>query len=69
MVEKQIAGQAKVHGISESEVISKVILQKQAVKEFVPAELIGRLSVFLAGDDARLFTGAALPVDGGWNAQ
>jgi 3-hydroxybutyrate dehydrogenase len=69
LVEKQVADQAKVHGISESEVITKIFLQKQAVKEFTPVELIGKLAVFLAADDAQMITGATLPVDGGWNAQ
>ena len=69
LVEKQIADQAKAHQMSESEVISKVMLVKQAVKKFVSTETIGKLAVFLAGDDAETLTGAALPVDGGWNAQ
>jgi 3-hydroxybutyrate dehydrogenase len=69
LVEKQIADQAKAHGISEAEVVSKVMLQKQAVKEFVPVETLGQLSVFLASDAAQTITGTAIPVDGGWNAQ
>lgn len=69
LVEKQIADQAKSHGISPEEVISKVMLYKQAVKEFVPVELLGQLSVFLASDNATTLTGTAIPVDGGWNAQ
>ncbi|MCX8080919.1 MAG: 3-hydroxybutyrate dehydrogenase [Bacteroidia bacterium] len=69
LVEKQIADQAKSHGIPESEVISKVMLYKQAVKDFVPVELLGKLAVFLASEEAKTLTGTALPVDGGWNAQ
>jgi 3-hydroxybutyrate dehydrogenase len=69
LVEKQIADQAKSHGIPEHEVISKVMLYKQAVKDFVPVELLGKLAVFLASDEAKTLTGTALPVDGGWNAQ
>jgi 3-hydroxybutyrate dehydrogenase len=53
----------------ESEVISKVMLYKQAVKEFVPVETLGKLAVFLASDAAATITGTAMPVDGGWNAQ
>lgn len=69
LVEKQIADQAKTHNIPESEVISKIMLMKQAVKEFVPVETLGQLAVFLASEGATTMTGTALPVDGGWNAQ
>ena len=69
LVEKQIAEQAKSHGISEDEVISKIMLQKHPIKEFVRVESLGKLAVFLATDDADLITGTAIPVDGGWTAQ
>jgi 3-hydroxybutyrate dehydrogenase len=69
LVEKQIADQAKTHGIPESEVVSKIMLYKQAVKEFVTVELLGQAAVFMAGENAGTLTGVALPIDGGWNAQ
>lgn len=69
LVEKQITDQARTHGISEEEVISKVMLYKQAVKDFVSVESIGKLALFLASEDAKLITGTAMPIDGGWNAQ
>jgi 3-hydroxybutyrate dehydrogenase len=69
LVEKQIADQAKAHNMSESEVINKVMLYKQAVKEFIPVETLGKLAVFLALEEAATITGTAMPVDGGWNAQ
>ena len=55
--------------MSEADVVSKVMLLKQAVKEFVSVEELGQLAVFLASDIAKTMTGTALPVDGGWNAQ
>ena len=69
LVEKQISEQAVAHGISEDEVISKIMLQKHAVKEFVTVESLGKLAVFLASENANLITGTAMPVDGGWTAQ
>jgi 3-hydroxybutyrate dehydrogenase len=69
LVDKQIADQAKAHNMSEADVVNKVMLYKQAVKEFVPVETLGKLAVFLASDGAQTITGTALPVDGGWNAQ
>ena len=69
LVERQIVEQAKAHRISEDEVISKIMLQKHAVKEFVTVESLGKLAVFLASKDANLITGTAMPVDGGWTAQ
>jgi 3-hydroxybutyrate dehydrogenase len=69
LVDKQIADQAKVHNMSEADVVNKVMLLKQAVKEFVPVELLGQMAVFIASESATTFTGTALPIDGGWNAQ
>jgi 3-hydroxybutyrate dehydrogenase len=69
LVEGQIRDQAKAHGISEAEVISKVILLKQPIKDFVSVESIGAMAVFLASDQARLINGASIPIDGGWTAQ
>ncbi|MGZ4098748.1 MAG: 3-hydroxybutyrate dehydrogenase [Bacteroidia bacterium] len=69
LVEKQIADQAKTHGIPESEVISKIMLYNQAVKEFVSLETLGQTALLLAAEHANTITGIALPVDGGWSAQ
>ncbi len=69
LVEKQIADQAKAHNLSEAEVVSKVMLYKQAVKDFVSLETLGQTALLMASDHASTLTGVALPVDGGWNAQ
>jgi len=69
LVEKQIKDQAKSHGISEAEVVNRVMLDKQPIKEFNSIESIGKLAIFLASDDAKTITGTSLSVDGGWTAQ
>ncbi len=69
LVEKQVADQARVHHLPEREVVQKVILAKQAIKEFIPVETIAALCLFLASDTATTITGIAMPVDAGWSAQ
>ena len=68
LVEAQIEGQAKAHGISRERVIREVLLAQQPNKRFATVEELGALTVFLASDAAASITGAALPVDGGWTA-
>jgi 3-hydroxybutyrate dehydrogenase len=68
LVEAQIDGQAKSHGISRDQVIRDVLLAQQPNKRFAAVEEIGALAVFLASEAAASITGAALPVDGGWTA-
>jgi 3-hydroxybutyrate dehydrogenase len=68
LVEAQIDGQAKSHGIPREQVIRDVLLAQQPNKRFATVEELGALTVFLASDAAASITGAALPVDGGWTA-
>ncbi|SFJ77570.1 3-hydroxybutyrate dehydrogenase [Bradyrhizobium sp. Gha] len=68
LVEAQIDGQAKAHGISRDQVIRDVLLAQQPNKRFATVEEIGSLAVFLSTDAAASITGIALPVDGGWTA-
>ena len=68
LVEQQIDGQAKSHGLRREQVIRDVLLAKQPNKRFATVDEIGALVAFLAGDAAASITGAALPVDGGWTA-
>jgi 3-hydroxybutyrate dehydrogenase len=68
LVEAQIDGQAKAHGIAREQVIRDVLLAQQPNKRFATVEELGALTVFLASDAAASITGTALPVDGGWTA-
>lgn len=68
LVEAQIDGQAKAHGISRDQVIRDVLLAQQPNKRFATVEELGALAVFLSTDAASSITGVALPVDGGWTA-
>jgi 3-hydroxybutyrate dehydrogenase len=66
LVDKQIADQARAHGISESDVVRDVMLVHQARKQFVKVEELAALAVFLASDAAASMTANAIPMDGGW---
>lgn len=68
LVEAQIDGQAKAHGISREQVVRDVLLAQQPNKRFATVEELGALTAFLASDAAASITGIALPVDGGWTA-
>ena len=68
LVEAQIEGQAKAHGIRREQVIRDVLLAQQPNKRFATVEELGALAVFLASAAGASITGVALPVDGGWTA-
>lgn len=69
LVEQQIATQALVHGIGEDEVVPKVMLTESAIKRLVEPHEVASLVLWLAGDDARMVTGASYTMDGGWSAR
>lgn len=68
LVDKQIADQAKTHGIPEDKVISDIMLQKAAVKKLLKPEDVGELAKYLCSDAAQYITGALIPIDCGWTA-
>ena len=69
LVEKQIVDQARVHGITEEEVVPKVMLTESAIKRLVEPEEVASLALWLAGPDAGMVTGASYTMDGGWSAR
>ncbi|MET0961807.1 MAG: 3-hydroxybutyrate dehydrogenase [Noviherbaspirillum sp.] len=66
LVEKQVADQARAHGIAPDNVIREVMLAHQARKEFVKVEELAALAVFLSRDEAASITAAAIAMDNGW---
>ncbi|WP_395640314.1 3-hydroxybutyrate dehydrogenase [Pseudolysinimonas sp.] len=69
LVEKQIADQARVHGIPESEVIQTVMLAEAAIKRLVEPEEVGELVAWLCGPHSGMITGTSQLMDGGWSAR
>jgi 3-hydroxybutyrate dehydrogenase len=68
LVEKQIAAQAKAHGIDESEVVSRVLLTQNAVKRLIEPSEVAKSVVYLCQDESWSVTGTALTMDAGWLA-
>lgn len=69
LVEKQIADQAKLHGIPEAEVIAQVMLTESAIKRLVDPTEVASLAGWLASDAAAMATGSSYLMDGGWSAR
>jgi NAD(P)-dependent dehydrogenase (short-subunit alcohol dehydrogenase family) len=49
--------------------LNDVVRSEQALPQLIQPEDVGKLVAFLASDDARMITGADIPVDGGMWAQ
>ena len=68
LVERQVADQAKAHGIPESEVLETIMLAPAARKRLIEPSEVAALAGFLCTSDADSITGASLTMDGGWTA-
>jgi 3-hydroxybutyrate dehydrogenase len=68
LVEQQVDGRAKAHGISRDQVIRGIFLAEQPTRRFVTIEEVAATVAFLCSDAAASITGIALPIDGGWTA-
>lgn len=68
LVEKQIADQARTHGIAEEQVLETVLLKDAAIKRLVEPAEVASLALWLAGPDAAMVTGSSYLMDGGWSA-
>jgi len=69
LVDAQIKDQARTRGISEEEVIDRVMLEPMPKKVFITFEEIAAAVEYLMGPMARNITGQTLTIDGGWTAR
>ncbi|MDX3883315.1 MULTISPECIES: 3-hydroxybutyrate dehydrogenase [Sphingomonas] len=68
LVEKQIPDTMKARNMTREQVMNDVLLAGQPTKQFVTAEQVAALAVYLCTDGAAQVTGANLSIDGGWTA-
>jgi 3-hydroxybutyrate dehydrogenase len=66
LVEKQIPEQAKELGISEEEVVSKIMLGETVDKEFTTIEDVAEVALLFAAFPTNALTGQSLVVSHGW---
>jgi 3-hydroxybutyrate dehydrogenase len=69
LVEKQITAQAELHGISEAEVVEKIMLTAPVIKRLIEPSEIGDAALYLCSESAGMITGTSLVIDGGWLAR
>ncbi|MDP6354234.1 MAG: 3-hydroxybutyrate dehydrogenase [Planctomycetota bacterium] len=69
LVDAQIKSQAEAHGLSEKEVVEKIMLKPMPKGKFVTCEEVGGTVNFLISDAARNITGQTIVIDGGWTIQ
>jgi 3-hydroxybutyrate dehydrogenase len=69
LVEGQIADQARVRGLSEEEVVARVMLEPMPKGVFIGIDELAGITSFLISPAARNITGQTIVVDGGWTAR
>ena len=69
LVEKQIAAQAIEHGLSEEDVVHKIMLEPMPKKAFIDPSELAQTAEFLMSSAAKNITAQTLVLDGGWTAR
>jgi 3-hydroxybutyrate dehydrogenase len=69
LVDAQIKDQALARGISEDEVVERVMLAPMPKRAFITCEEVAAAIEYLISPLARNVTGQTITIDGGWTAQ
>src|SRR3954453_10160306 len=69
LVERQLADQARAHGVSEESVLDDVILAPHALKRLIEPGEVAEAVLFLLGPAGGAFTGAPPVMAAGWTAR
>jgi 3-hydroxybutyrate dehydrogenase len=68
LVEGQISDQAKAHGLSEDQVVERVMLAPAAIKRLIEPAEVAEAVAWLCSPAATSVTGTSIVMDGGWSA-
>lgn len=66
LMRKQVTAQADLNKISEEEVIQKIFLKDQAMKDLTSTAQVSAMVQFLISESASTITGEAFNISGGW---
>jgi 3-hydroxybutyrate dehydrogenase len=69
LVEKQIADQARAHGLTVDDVVQKIMLEPAAIKRLIEPTEIADFVVYLCSEPGAIITGSAQMLDLGWTAR
>ena len=69
LVEKQIPEQAKTLGLSEEDVVKKVMLKDTVDGEFTTVQDVAEVALMFASFPSNALTGQSLVVSHGWSMQ
>jgi len=69
LVEKQIADQARIHGISQDRVVEEIMLTEPAIKRLIEPAEVADLAAYLCSPAASFANGSSYLLDGGWSAR
>ena len=69
LVEKQIADQASIHGISQDRVVEEIMLTEPAIKRLIEPAEVAELVAYLCSAPASFANGSSYLLDGGWSAR
>ncbi len=69
LVERQVADLATTHSIPAADVVPRVMLVNNAIKQLIEPHEVADLVTWLTGPAARMATGSTFTMDGGWSAR
>jgi 3-hydroxybutyrate dehydrogenase len=68
LVERQLADQARIYGLEESEVLDKILLTQNAIRRLIEPEEVARAVAYLCAPESWSMTGTVMTLDAGWLA-